>query len=485
MAEVAAALYAIETAVEGAAIAGIAVGKATVPLHVKYQKVKSPDPSLGRSGHTLSIIRNRAYIFGGDAAEEISSNDMHVVTLPTDLSQHELNLDYQLIQAEPAPPRPLAAYSDSADDSPVSITTNEVPAARSEHAASVVGHNIYVFGGRPPSSTTNTSTDAPPLEENGVVHAYSTMTSRWTPLRPHLLRCSQGVPSARTHASVTSSPHPAASQSVSTAPGTDSEHNSGTLFLHSGYSATDANTASRDVWMFDISSRVWSRWADVPTPSAEETAGEGRLLCFESRLWRVGDGFGVVHYFDIVRDKADDAWGDATTELGVSPRTGSWEKLSFNSDQSPATGKQEKNGNTDVVNPTAKADSLPVPRHCAGFLPVTTGAGREYLLYFLGCETSDSLVDDIWSFQIASDAKSMAKAKDKIRDMVGKSGQNQWARCEVVEATKDEGELERPAALNGFAADSWIDFGGGKVVIWGGRTESGVVQNEGWIMNVD
>ena len=136
-----------------------------------------------------------------------------------------------------------------------------------------------------------------------------------------------------------------------------------------------------------------------------------------------------MYYFDIVRDQADDAWGNADTELGVSPKTGEWEKLLFQAEQLPAVeeSKQSVNGGEEA-HPTAKAELLPVPRRSGGFLPTTTGAGREYLLYFLGSDAPGSMAQDIWSFQIASEAKSLAKAKDKLREVVGKgSGENQWA----------------------------------------------------------
>ena len=415
MAEAAAALYAVETAVEGAVLGGIAVGRATVPLHVKFMKIKSPSPSLARSNHSLNIISNKAYVFGGDLEDGKPDGSMQCITLPTDLALKDLDIDYQVIEPEAAPTRPLAPYADDTDHSAAASEANEVPAPRSAHASAVVGTNIYVFGGRSPS----VSSDSKLLDENGTVHAFSTLTNKWTTLIPYHTRCSQGVPPPRVHSSLASSPHPSASKSMSTDHAADTEHNAGTLFLHSGYSSPTSNTSLRDVWAFDISSRVWSRWTDVSAPSPEETAGEGRLVCFESRLWRVGDGFGSMQYFDIVRDKADDAWGNADTELGVSPKTGQWEKLSFKAEQTPALESSEKQASTKQVDaqahPTSKADLLPTPRRSAAFLPITTGAGREYLLYALGSDAPGSpLDDDIWSFQIASEAKSMAKAKDKI-----------------------------------------------------------------------
>ena len=465
MAEVAAALYALETAAEGAALGAIAVGKATVPLHVRFRKIKSPSPSLARSNHSLNVIKNKAYIFGGDLEDGKSDSAVQCLTLPTDLSFKELDIDYQVIPSEAAPTRPLASYSD--DDKPTQTADgNEVPSPRATHASAAVGNNIYIFGGRSPSPSTSI------LDEAGTIHAFSTLTKKWTTLHPHPTLCSQGLPPPRVHGVLTSSPHPTNSKFISTS--TDTEHNTGTLFLHSGYLSSTSQTPLRDIWTFDISSRVWSPWPSLPPPSPTETSGEGNLLCSESRLWRVGDGFGCISYLDIVRDSADDAWGDKGTELGVSPKTGQWGKIA------PSPTEES------LDHPTDKASILPLPRRDAGWVPITTGAGRTYLLYFLGADAPNSPVQDIWSFQIVSEANSLARTKDKIRGAVGvKSGENQWAKCEVVEATKEDGELERPMGLEGFACDGWGDFGGGVVVLWGGREGGGGgVRNEGWVMSV-
>ena len=479
MAEAAAALYAVETAVEGAVIGGLAVGRATVPLHVKFHKIKSPSPSLARRNHSLNIVKNRAYIFGGELEHGLSDVEMQCITLPTDLAFKDLDIDYQEIKSEAAPSRPLAPYSDEEEDKAPTSEPNQVPTARAAHASTAVGNNIYMFGGR--------SSGGSLLDENGTVHAFSALTNQWTTLAPEQTRCSQGVPPPRVQGSLTSTPHPRASN-VSMDLNTDTEHNAGTLFLHSGYSSSSSNSSLRDVWTFDISSRVWSKWGDILAPAPEETAGEGRLLCYGSRLWRVGDGFGSMQYCDIGRDKADNAWGNADTELGVSPKSGQWEKLSFEDNKKPAM-EESKEGpveRQENPHPTDKADLLPTPRRSAVFLPITTGAGREYLIYALGSDAPASLLqDDVWSFQIASEAKSLAKAKDKIRGVFGsQSGENQWAKCEVVQATKEDGELPRPA-VEGFAADVWTDFGGGNVVLWGGKAADGSVRNEGWVMSIE
>jgi hypothetical protein len=76
--------------------------------------------------------------------------------------------------------------------------------------------------------------------------------------------------------------------------------------------------------------------------------------------------------------------------------------------------------------------------------------------------------------------------KDNIRTTVGASlGENRWARCDVVESTKDEGVVERPQPLSRFAVHVWRDFGAGVVVIWGGTTADGEIRDEGWVVTVD
>jgi hypothetical protein len=119
-------------------------------------------------------------------------------------------------------------------------------------------------------------------------------------------------------------------------------------------------------------------------------------------------------------------------------------------------------------------------------LPITTGAGREYLLMLLGEDGSRSMVKDLWSFQVKSEKKTPAILKDAIRSAVGKqSGENYWARADVVESTKDEGPLEVPAGLSHFAIDDWRDLGAGGVVMWGGRNSSGQSVGDGWLLVVE
>ena len=467
MAEVGAALVAfevVETALQGAAVGALAVSKSTVPLHCRFHKIESPSPSLGRCSHSLNIIKGKAYVYGGESSYSPNDGSMDIMTLPSNLDLRDV-IDYQSVKPEPELQRPLAAYSDT---EPPASSANSTPQPRAAHASTSVDSMLYIFSGRQPNQPSSSA-----LTEDGTIHCFSTTTNKWTALTPHPTRCTSGVPCPRTYPSLTSTPHPLPSQGSNITPSSY-----GTLFLHGGYDSN--NRLLRDVWTFDISSRVWTSWPSLPEPGPEDVAGDGQIVCIESRLWRVGDGFGKMYSLAIVRDDADD--GSGKGELGVSLKSGEWEVFEFGATAAAEGGKEV----VEQKGPTSRADELPLLRKGAGFVPITTGAGREYLLYFMGEDAPGSMVADMWSFQVKSDKQSLASVKDTVRSKTGfKTGENVWARAEVPESSKNEGILERPQGLSWFAADQWKDIGAGAVVLWGGKTQAGEVRNEGWIITVD
>ena len=123
---VAAAAYGAETAVEGTIGAGVAVAKPTMPLKATWKRIPT-DIHLPRSSHSLSIVRGKAYIFGGEVkAREPVDTDVHVLTLPQSETDQ---VDYQAI-------------------SPVSSEGSDIPTPRVGHSTAVIDDRIYVFGGR-------------------------------------------------------------------------------------------------------------------------------------------------------------------------------------------------------------------------------------------------------------------------------------------------------------------------------------------------
>ena len=71
-------------------------------------------------------------------------------------------------------------------------------------------------------------------------------------------------------------------------------------------------------------------------------------------------------------------------------------------------------------------------------MPITTSAGREYLLLFMGQEGKGSMLGDVWSFQIASDKKMPAMLEDGVRRILSKqTGEETWAEAEDVEIDEE------------------------------------------------
>jgi hypothetical protein len=157
----------------------------------------------------------------------------------------------------------------------------------------------------------------------------------------------------------------------------------------------------RDVWTFDVASRIWSKWPDIPAAGVADIEGEGNIICTEGRLWRCGDGFGKVVYLEIVRDKVDDF--SRVDELGVSPKTGNWETVSFGPIRRVRTMKLKRRW----AGQGASSWGVPYATDWGGFVLITTDAGREYLLLFMGQEGKESMLRDVWSFQIASEKETL------------------------------------------------------------------------------
>jgi hypothetical protein len=148
------------------------------------------------------------------------------------------------ISATVAPNPPLASYSDGPSASS-ETQKNVIPTPWAAHTATSTDSTIYVFGGRPPSSATSV-----PLSENGTIHALDAINHSWSTPTPHQTRRSSDFPCPRTYASSSSIPHPLSSGDY------------GTIFLHGGYDSKGKQL--RDVWTFDVTSRMWSQRPDIP-----------------------------------------------------------------------------------------------------------------------------------------------------------------------------------------------------------------------------
>lgn len=459
MAEVAAA-YSVETAVEGAVGATVAMAKATMPLKATWTRIPT-DALLPRSSHSLSIIKSKAYIFGGEQQpREPVDNHVHVFTLQT---SGNYPADYQIITAK------------------ATTSQGEIPCPRVGHTASVVDDHIYVFGGRGGKSME-------PLEENGRVWVFDSKMNQWSFLDP--IKGSP-YPAARSYHASASTVYPLSIPKViSQMPqfASAAEHpvdstqdetenplgtlgsgfdDHGTLFIHGGCPALGRVA---DVWAFDIASRVWSQYPDAPGPAR----GGPSLTLSRDRLYRFG-GFdgekelgGSIQYLPLTRPTFDDKGGKG--ELAVTPQIGGWQTIE------PPSGTQ-----------------IPGNRSVAGLQPITTGQGRCYLLLFLGekgpstsgHDAAGQFWDDVWSFQLQPEEMTAASLKDAARQLVGaKTAEGTWARVDVAESSMS-GSTVHPGQRGWFASAQAQDLDPGSIVLWGGVTSDNSRAADGWILTVE
>lgn len=434
-----AAAYGAETAVQGAAAAAFGVARATMPLKAKWTRISS-DVSLPRSSHSLSVIKGRAFVFGGEEKpRQPVDNDIHAFTLPS--SEVDSQADYIHYPA-------------------VGKDNGEVPAPRLGHTASVIDDRIYVFGGRG-------GKDMKPLEENGRVWVYDTMSKHWSFLDP--VKGSM-FPAPRSYHAAAATEYPLAAPNmkaeVQLGPTEPDAH--GTIFIHGGCPGSGREA---DVWAFDVASATWRQFPPAPGPPRG-----GASLCFtRNRLYRYG-GFdgkvelgGKIDYLDIIVSTHDDHSG--TGEVAVTPMNDKWETIDVPED-----------------------DKAPGSRSVAGLQAVTTGQGRNYLILFLGeakpssagHEAAGEYWDDVWSFQIRPDGMTAASFKDAARQMVGaKTRESTWAPVEVPQSSTSEGVADSPGARGWFASAAGGDFGAEKIVLWGGVKEDNSRAGDGWVLAFD
>jgi hypothetical protein len=139
------------------------------------------------------------------------------------------------------------------------------------------------------------------------------------------------------------------------------------------------------------------------------------------------------------------------------------------------------------ANPLAPG---PRPRAGGALVPLTTGYGREYLVYMFGCSEEGNgrekeFYSDVWTLQLPTHGRNPAAVKDKIREKLPgmESGELKWAEAEIVptEQMTQEGKVH-PGPRGLFGADSCLDGNG--VVLGGGRNAKGETEGDGWILRL-
>lgn len=442
-------LYAAENLLEGALALVKGITHPTLPVIANLAHITSVP--LPRSQHTVSVVKGRAYIFGGEsAAGRLADNDMHVVILP---SSGVLEADYTT----------YTARSENGLD--------DVPSPRKGHAAVVIGDSIYISGGE----------GVTPADEKGRIWVYSTVSNTWSYLDP---ATGSLFPSQRTAHAAAGSEHPgpktttyrekapqAPADPAKFVPEPAVPDSWGTIFIVGGRLVSDGQLSS-EVLAFDVRSRTWSNVPPVPGQPRDSAS----LSIVGDRLYLFGGkgvetfASGATAYLDVSQ-----VWQHA--EGGTTPLNSGWawqEVL-----------QTEKEG---------RAAMAPQARSNAGLVSVTTGQGRQYLLA-LGGETENSgYVDDIWALQLPSERSTAASTKDGIRATIKKdTHESQWAEVQYQHVdTKGEEEKEisgrpkkglGPRGQFGIAKGTEVD--GATCVVWGGRDIDGNVLGDGWMVTVE
>lgn len=230
-----------------------------------------------------------------------------------------------------------------------------------------------------------------------------------------------------------------------------------------------------DLWKFNVASRIWTQLPTAPVSTSNATLTKGQL-------WLISGSdpiSGKLHHLSISTHGEEGS---------------TWESFSF------------------PTNPLAPG---PRARNNGALLPLTTGWGRNYLIYLLGAkyhsekdstttnpedvtqEKDVTQFSDAWAIQIPSsdlepkpalslkEAIKPAKIKDAIRHALGaETGHLQWAEAIVQplsdkELNETDGKLH-PGPRAFFGAD--VTEHGDEIVFWGGIDARGERAGDGWIV---
>ncbi|KAI5917829.1 hypothetical protein F4810DRAFT_632934 [Camillea tinctor] len=240
----------------------------------------------------------------------------------------------------------------------------------------------------------------------------------------------------------------------------------GKLFSHDGnlilYGGLDySGSPLTDVWRFDCCANVWNQFPHAPVATKSAALSGDTLYLITASGLLSND----IH----------------SLKVRVSAEPPTWETISF------------------PINPLTPG---PKSRENGGLVPVTTGYGRNYLLYFFGEQRNMASHggflqwSDLWTFQLPSsdlephastnvtEAIKPAKIKDQIRSQLGAdTGRSTWAEVEVQAPGDRQAQGKaHPGPRSSFGYDVTADKT--KVVVWGGIDAKGVPQGDGWVIEL-
>ncbi|KAI1760024.1 hypothetical protein GGR53DRAFT_511487 [Hypoxylon sp. FL1150] len=418
MADIATGALAAEQIISTGLEAGVAysIGRPTMPLLASFTQIASTSDSissssLNRSHHTLTVVGDKAYIFGGLTSQgKLADNNIHSIALSTASNDTP---EYQVLPA-------ISQHKDGG-----------VPAPRSKHSACALNGCVAIYGGCDEMGDT--------MNEGANIWLYDVEKISWSILEPggHQER----IPLTRSDGCLLS--------------------HGGNLIIVGGKDSNNAPLS--DVWHFNCFTRTWNQLPHMPNVATNAAISGDTLYVISSSDTLSSE----VHHIDI------------KLFAEIPP---SWETVPF---------------------PTNPLVPGPRPRVRCGLVPITTGLGRNYLLYFFGdrqnATENDDLPqwNDLWTFQLPSsnpdvkattkitEAFKPAKIKDQIREKLGVgSGHYNWAEVELQPPgdLKVFGGKVHPGPRSSFGYDVTAD--GRSVVLWGGSDAKGESHCDGWMIRL-
>ncbi|KAK5119182.1 hypothetical protein LTR85_007796 [Meristemomyces frigidus] len=436
MAEVAAAAWAAEEVVSTTAQAGIAaymISKPTMPLKATFAQIATSSDdetrlSLSRADHTLSVVSNKAYIFGGEtAAGKLASNDIHAVTLA---SADKPEPDYSIIPAVP------------------DVEGGKVPAARKKHAACAFNVCVAVYGGVDEGGELAD-------EEGSLIWLYNTAKSAWETLEPS--SSDEAAPQARSGAKLF--------------------NHRNNLVLYGGHDAS--GTGLKDVWVFDYVERTWTQRPEAPVSTPNAALADGVLYTVSGSDSMSSD----LHLLPLSATGEQEAFWQ-TIPFPTNPMTPG-PRPRIGGGLLPITTGYGRNYLTYLFGarqaPGAESSSTEKP-------PTAEDAKNEDPQYWSDIWTYQlpSSSPEAKVTTSLSDAIKPAKIKDKIRSALGyDSGGHSWGEAEVLPPTDLDASAGKvhPGPRGFFGCDVMQD--GCSLVVWGGVNAKGEKEGDGWIIKLE
>ncbi|KAI7155698.1 galactose oxidase [Hortaea werneckii] len=433
MAEAVAGLWAAEEAVSTTAQLGVAaymVSKPSMPLKGVFTQIASASDdetrlSLARADHSLSIIGNKAFIFGGEtAAGKLATTDVHAITLA---SADQPEPDYALIPAVP----------DQKD--------GKLPVPRKKHAACAFNVCVAVFGGIDESGKV--------IDEGSTIWLFNTAKSTWETLQPS--KCDDAAPRPRS--------------------GGKLFNLNNNLVLYGGH---DVNgNVLKDVWEFDYVKKEWIHKQDAPVWSPNATLTEGVLYLISGHDEMSGD----LHFMPLAISREEQEWHSVpfpTNPMtpGPKPRHGAglvpistghgrhYLIYMLGAREPGAVGSK-----TDDVPPPAEEGKPEEPQYWSD-------------MWTYQLPSAMPAPESQWNLSAAFNPASI---KDSIRSALGyDSGQHSWSEIEVLPPPDLElmaGKVH-PGPRGFFGCDVMED--GRNLVLWGGVNAKGEKEGDGWIVKL-